>query len=132
MKIGIKVGDIMNRNFIFINPEKNIKDAAKRMLDKDVGSLVVKKNGKFEGIITEKDIVLSMVEGKKKIIREVAKKEITISPCKDTYNALEKMAEKKIRRLPVVSDGKILGLLTLKDILEVEPSLLELVNSRTE
>jgi CBS domain-containing protein len=129
MKIGIKVGDIMNRNFIFINPEKSLKEAAEKMLRKKVGSLVLKKAGKFKGIVTEKDIVLSMVNNQIEKIGEIGSK-ITISPSEDIYNALEKMAEKKTRQLPVVSSDKVLGLLTLKDILEVEPSLLEIVSSK--
>ena len=61
-KIGIKVGDIMTRNFVSVKPILSVSDCAREMIKKHVGSLVVQENQVLKGILTEKDIVRASVE----------------------------------------------------------------------
>jgi len=135
MKIGIKVGDIMTRNYISISPNTSVKECTKMMIKKRVGSLILEEEGKLKGLITERDIIWAMT---KKPIKDfgnitagaVAKKKVvTIKPSADLFEALQKMKKAKYRWLPVVFDGNLIGFLTLKDILRVEPSLFEIVHS---
>lgn len=130
MKIGIKVGDVMTRNFTSANPESGISECIKAMNKKRVGSLVVKKSSELAGILTEGDIINAIA--KKKDINSLKAGEImtrkvkTITPEKDMYEALVAMKKNKIRWLPVVSESKkVIGLLTMKDILRIEPSLFD-------
>lgn len=131
MKIGVKVGDIMTREFIAVKPETSIKDCAKIMIKKRVGSLILKTKDKLEGILTEKDIIWALTKKVKidKIkAKEIAnRKIISIKPSADLFEALQKMKKSKYRWLPVIVQGKIIGLLTLKDILAIEPDLFEIV-----
>jgi CBS domain-containing protein len=132
MKIGVKVGDIMTRDFVSVRPNISIIDAARRMIKKRVGSLVLQEEGELKGLLTERDIIWAMtkksVEELRKIRAEdLAKKKVTIiKPSADLYEALQKMRKSKYRWLPVVVKKKVIGFLTLKDILKIEPSLFEM------
>lgn len=134
MDIGISVGDLMTRNFIYVSPKTNLRKCAETMIKKKVGSLIVKEGDQLTGILTEKDIVWAVVkksagELDKIMAEDIAnKKVITIKPSADIIEALNRMKRDKVRRLPVTENGKIIGLLTLKDILKIDPNLFELIS----
>lgn len=130
MKTGIKVCDVMTKKPIVVSPDDNLKDCAKKMLRQRVGSLIVKEGDKLVGIVTEKDFVNKVVaDGKdpsKTKVQDIMKKRVTtISPEVDIYDALVKMNKERVRRLPVTVDSNVIGLLTLRDILSVQPQLFE-------
>lgn len=137
-KSGVKVGDIMTRNFVSVNPDTNLVNCAREMMKKRVGSLVLKDGQKLAGLLTEKDIIWAMTKkgarGLDKIkARDVASKKIaTIKPGADLYEALQRMKKLKFRRLPVTVDGNVIGMLTLKDVLRIEPSLFSDINKIEE
>ena len=134
MKTGISVGDLMTRNFVHVSPKTNLKKCAETMIKKHVGSLVVKEGNQLMGILTEKDILWAIM---KKSVRDLEKinaediankKVITIKPSVDVIEALNRMKRDKVRRLPVTENGKVIGLLTLKDILKIDPNLYEIIS----
>src|SRR3989344_840837 len=126
----IRVGDIMTRDFIHANPNSTAFECARTMMKKRVGSLVVKEGNKLHGIITEKDLVWAMTKKPEKL-KEIRAKDIltrkliTISPEATIHQALDKMNKKKLRRLPVVNNKRIVGYVTLKDIVKFMPGLFE-------
>jgi len=133
MKIGVKVGDIMTRNFISAKPDISVLNAIKLMVKKRVGSLVLVEKDILRGILTEKDImwILSKKQTKEDLTDikagEVCTKKITtIKPSADIYDAIKLMKRAKFRRLPVVVKKRVIGLLTLKDVLRIEPELFEI------
>ena len=130
MKTGIKVGDIMTRNFISVKPSHNLSRCSKEMVNHKVGSLIVKENQHFRGLITEKDILRALVRkkdlGKTTASNVMTRKPATILPSKDIYQAMLKMKKSKARWLPVLIDGKVIGMITLKDILKIQPALFDL------
>lgn len=131
MKSNVKVGDIMTRNFISIKPEESVVNAAKKMTKKRVGSLIVKKDKKLLGLVTQRDIIYALIKKSKKelekipIINIAVKKVTTIKPSADIYEAMARMKKTKHRWLPVVISGDVVGMLTIKDIINIEPELLE-------
>lgn len=131
MKIGVKVGDIMTRNFVSVSPDTSLLDCARKMVKKRVGSLILKENDKLKGIITEGDIIWALTKKSRKELKQIEAKEIaprklvTIKPSADLYEALQKMKKTKYRWLPVTIKGNVIGFLTLKDVLRIEPSLFE-------
>ena len=132
MKTGYKVYDCMTTKPISCSSGITLKECAKIMDESHVGALVIKDNGDSKGLITEQDIVRKVIaEGINPIdkkVRDFMETDlITISPKEDIYNALIKMRDSNIRHLPVVEDGKMVGLLTMKDILKIEPQLFELL-----
>lgn len=130
MQIGIKVGDIMTRNVISVKPTSTVTDCAKSMFKKDVGLVIVQDEDKLKGVLTEKDIIwaltkkhdLSNVKAKDIMLRKIT----TIKPSRDIYDALVRMKNGKLRWLPVTNKGNVIGILTIKDILKIEPSLFDI------
>jgi len=133
MDTGIKVGDLMTRNFIHVAPDTDLRKCAKTMIKKRVGSLIIKEGDKLKGILTEKDIVWAVVKKSKKDLKNIKAKDlmkrkvVTIKPSADITDAMQKFRKKKIRRLPVVEMGKIIGFITSKDILKMDPGLFQMI-----
>ncbi len=128
MKRGIKVIDVMTKNPIFVSPDTVLVDCAKKMLDEKVGSLIIKDKKKVIGIVTEKDFVERVVAknlnaSSTKVKNIMSKELVSINPDADISEAIKKMNQKDVRRMPVVNNNEIIGLLTIKDILAVEPQL---------
>jgi CBS domain-containing protein len=130
MKTGIKVGDIMTRNFVSVKSNHNLAECSKQMVNHRVGSLIVKENQKLLGLITEKDILRALVKKKDlsatKAKNVMSKKLIVIAPSKDIYDAMLKMKESQVRWLPVIVDENVIGMITIKDILKIQPTLFDL------
>ena len=131
MDTGVKVGDLMTRNFIHVAPDTDLRKCAKTMVKKRVGSLIIKDGDKLKGILTEKDIIWAIVKKSKKDLKNISakalmkRKVVTIKPDADITDAMKKFKKKKIRRLPVVERGKLIGFLTIKDVLKIDPGLFE-------
>lgn len=131
MDTGIKVGDLMTRNFIHVSPDTNLKECARTMVKKRVGSLIIKEGDKLKGILTEKDIIWAIVKKSKNDLKNIKakalmrRKVVTIKPGADITDAVTKFKKKKVRRLPVVENGRLIGFLTTKDILKIDPGLFQ-------
>lgn len=139
MKTGYTVHDCMTTRPISVAIDVSIQECAKIMRTSHVGALVVKESSRAVGILTEQDIVRKAVAmGKNPLAMKVSelmdkgKELITISPEDDIHDALIKMRDYNIRHLPVMEDKNMVGLLTLKDILKIEPQLFELLVEKFE
>lgn len=127
----ILVEEVMSRTPRTTGPDISAQAAAKLMKREDVGSLVIIEDGTAIGIITEKDLVQKVVaEGRhasKVTVQEIMSSPlVTISPTESVSDAARKMALMRLRRLPVVSEGRLVGVLTENDVLRLSPSLIEL------
>ena len=137
MKTGFRVFDAMTTKPVVIAPEATLEECAKVMAGKHVGTLIVKEDGAVKGIISEQDIVRKTLAAginplKEKVKDYMETTLMTIEPDKDIFDAIIKMKELNIRHLPVVEDGNMVGLLTLKDILKIEPELFNLLVEKFE
>lgn len=137
MKKTISVRYAMTRNPILVNPLQTVEDCAKKMIQEGVGSLIIEENGRLKGIVTEKDIVQKVVafslDAKKMPVNKIMTPNPTvIDPEKDLMEAIKIMNEKHLRRLPVVKDNKLIGLLTIRDVLKIQPELFDLINERAK
>ena len=111
----MKVEDVMKKAFV-IDEDMKLKDAAKIMSSKAVGSLIFLGNDKVKGIVTDSDLLKHF--GKKEKVSQIMSKDvITINPGESIDRALELMQENKIKRLPVIDNKETLeGIITLTDI----------------
>ncbi|RLF58984.1 MAG: hypothetical protein DRN25_04545 [Thermoplasmata archaeon] len=120
----MKVKDVMSKNVKTISPEATMEEAALKMRKNKIGCLVVVEGEKPIGIITERDLVYKIVaEGKdtKTKVREVMSKDLkTIDKEADLKLAAKLMATHIIRRLPVVDNDRLVGIVTLEDIMRAE------------
>ncbi len=123
------VRQIMNRNVVVASSDITIKEAAKIMAEAKIGSLVIVEDDKPIGIITNTDITKAIAKGIEPnltLVREVMSKPVvTIGPEKSLEDAVNLMLEKKIKRLVVVEDEKVIGIITASDIMVIEPKMIQ-------
>jgi len=112
----MKVSEIMNKAFV-IEEKTTLKEAAKIMSDKNVGGLIVMRRDKVAGIIAESDILKNVSSLGKKVSEVMNKKVVAINKSDSLENAAEIMAENKIKRLPVMNNEELVGIVTATDIL---------------
>ncbi len=135
MKTGMKVADAMSIKPVSVSADSSIFDVSKLMMKKRVGSLLVIEGKNLKGIFTEKDLVRIIAKGldvKETTVEMVmVKKMHTIKPDEDLSDAIHHMRKNKVRRLPVVFKGHVVGMLTLNDIIKVQPALFEIMAGRS-
>lgn len=122
----MKVQDIMSTNIACVSEEDSTQRAAQLMQQYDVGSIPVCSNQQVVGIVTDRDIALrSVASGQTptQTVRDVMTYNPVVgSPQMDVADAARIMSDKQIRRLPIVDNSQLVGILALGDI-SVEPSL---------
>ncbi len=122
----MKVKDIMSRPLITEDEETPVTKIAEDMAELGIGSVVITKEGKPTGIITERDIALKALL-KNKRASEVKAKEImsfplaTIDPEATIEQACQLAARKRIKRLPVVENDIAIGIVSIRDLLTRKP-----------
>ena len=119
--MGRSIRDVMSSNPCAIDADKPVAYAAKMMKQEDVGLAPIVQGDRLIGTLTDRDIVVRVVaEGKDPqtvTAREVASTDlVTIDPQQDLDEALRLMASKQVRRLPVVEEGRLVGVLAQADI----------------
>jgi CBS domain-containing protein len=121
------VEEIMTRQPRTVNAGAPVIEAARIMRDGDIGDVIVVDDGSVEGIVTDRDIVVrDVAEGRdpeSTPVGDVCTKGIeALEPSATVDDALRKMREADIRRLPVVQDGRPVGIVSLGDLaVEREP-----------
>jgi len=125
------VKDVMNKNVIATKPDVSIREASKIMNKYHIGSLIVLEKEKIIGIVTGGNILHSIANNKDPdatAVEDVMSKDVvTVEPDKRIEDAVELMTKYKIKKLPVVDDEKVVGVITCSDIAVVEPKLIEAI-----
>jgi len=112
----MKVKEVMNKAVV-IDHDMSLKEAAVIMSNRNIGSLIVLKNNKIAGIITEKDIMSNISSLSKSVSSAMNKNVVTIEKNESLDNAAFLMTEKKIKRLPVTDKESLVGIITATDII---------------
>jgi CBS domain-containing protein len=114
------VQDIMTTDVQYCTPLDNVYEAAVKMRDLNVGAIPIVDNGRLIGMITDRDLVIRGIAKKRpgsNSVTDVMSKEIiTVSPSTSVNEAAELMAKHQIRRLPVVENGQLVGMVSLGDL----------------
>lgn len=136
----VKVREVMKRDVIKITPKETMADAAKIMTNNRVGSLVVVKNGDEPmDMVTESDVTTVVAKGldpKKIKISDLRKKRLKkrkLISVKSTDNVLsvtKLMAKSGVKRVPVIDNGKLKGIIADKEILLISPELIEIMSEK--
>lgn len=137
METGYRVGEVMTNNPISVRPTDTLADCAAQMEKFKVGALLVTEDKNIHGIITQGDIVRRAFQRREiphniKVAEIMQPDVVTVSPEKDIHDALMIMGNMNIKHLPVVENEELVGLLTNKDVLKIEPQLFELISHRIE
>jgi len=123
MKLVKHLLDNKGRHIISIAPDASVFDAIKIMAEKAVGSLVVMEDDELLGIITERDYARKViVKGRSSettTVAEIMTVDVLTASCSESVNdCMEVMSEKKIRHLPVVEDKRVIGMISIGDLVE--------------
>jgi len=133
----LRVKDVMTVPVITVKNGHSIADAAKAMDKHDIGVVVVVDGkGNPVGIITERDIVRRVLAknlqpSRVKVSEVMSKPLNTISPDIEVTEAARKMRKLNVRRLPVVENEKLIGIITSKDIVDVTPALVDVLTEKS-
>ena len=104
-----------------ISPEATVFDAIQLMAERDIGALPVVSKGHLMGIFTERDytrkIALAGKTSKQTLVSEIIPPEvITVSPSDSVEECMRLMTEHRIRHLPVVQNGEMIGIISIGDL----------------
>ena len=117
----MKVSDVMSTNIVSIDPQETAAAAARLLARHNVGVLPVCKGGKLQGVVTDRDLVLRCVAAglapDSTVVGQVmTRRVVSVSPQEDVAVAAQKMAAEQVRRLPVVENRMLVGLVSLGDL----------------
>lgn len=124
----IPAREIMSKEIFDIDVASNVLEVARKMAENDTGSIIVNENGNNIGIITEHDIITKTVI-KNILPAEMTAREImsfpiiATKPSTSIIDAAEMMARSNIRRLAVMDNEQIVGMITDRDIIAIAPGL---------
>ncbi|AIY90423.1 CBS domain-containing protein [Geoglobus acetivorans] len=115
----MKIGEFMQKNVVMVDEKTRVREVARIMGEKRIGSVIVTKDGKPYGIFTERDFFSKAVlnEGLENPVSNfVSSPLITVNPEYTIHEASKIMADMKIRRLVVAEGEKIVGIFTASDL----------------
>ena len=112
----MKVSEIMNKALV-VDDDITLKQAAKIMSDRSMGSLIIMRKESVVGIITERDVIKNVSDLNKKVSAVMSKNVITIEANESIDNAAQLMNENKIKKLPVMKKGCLMGIVTSTDVI---------------
>ena len=130
--MSLKVEDAMVDDVVTIEVDATVKKAVDLMNKHEIGCLIVVRSGKAVGIVTERDMlsrVLGMTRdpGRTKVSDIMTSPLVVADPQMDLEEAARLMFKMKVKKLPVVSKGDLVGLLTLTDVARFQPQIIKIL-----
>jgi CBS domain-containing protein len=116
-----RVQDIMTKDVIAVDENVSALEAAKIMTEKGISSLIIEKDHAPIGIISERDFVKKicakdMMPSSIKVGSMMSKLQTFATPDTSVEVAVQRMVNHRIRRLPIISDGRVVGIITVTDL----------------
>jgi CBS domain-containing protein len=116
------VVDHMTRNLLTVPTEGTLGDAAAAMTERGVGAVVVLEGGSIAAILTERDVLKAVAAGRDgaaPVAEWMTRHPDTIEPGDTTDHAASLMIHGGFRHLPVVEDGKVVGIVSIRDLMKI-------------
>ena len=131
----IRVADAMSTRPITVPRHMPLDECARVMKRHDVGSVIVGANSVFIGLVTEQQIVHTVIaqgeDPTRLTVADVMATDVlTIPPNLDLSDAMRLMTKHRTRHLPVVENTKLVGFLTIKDLLAIQPTLIDICTEK--
>ena len=120
----MRVKDVMKK-IVVVDDDISVKEAAKIMSEKKLGCLIVVSKDEIKGIVTERDVLKNVDMLSERVGKIMSKDVITISPDDSLDDAAKLMSEHEIKRLPVLKNEDLVGIITATDIIANSNSLNE-------
>jgi CBS domain-containing protein len=112
----------MSRDLLSVGPEVSLSEVAQRMVDKDVGAVLVMEDGRLVGILTERDVLRAVAQGAAEsaaVAGWMTRDPETLEPDESTQQAAVLMIHGGFRHLPVVENDEVVGMLSIRDLMRV-------------
>jgi len=134
VKVSLKVEDVMVREVVTISENASVKEAAGIMNQFEIGSIIALRKGKAVGIITERDllkrVIAESMDAEKTRVKDIMSSPlVVIAPGTEMEEAMRLMFEKKIKKLVVVDQKRLVGLVSLTDIARCQPAIIKLLKT---
>jgi CBS domain-containing protein len=116
------VGEVMSRNLLTVDPTTPLSEAAERMCDRGVGAALVLSNDHVSGILTERDVLRAVATGGVEgthVAAWMTRDPETVDVAEPTGQAAAVMIHGGFRHLPVVVEGKVVGIGSIRDLMKV-------------
>jgi CBS domain-containing protein len=114
------LGELMTRDVLAVAPEDTLGEAATKMVERGVGSVVVSDFGRLIGILTERDMLRAMADrthpSQARVREWMTSELITVSESTDASEGARIMLEHNFRHLPVVENGRPVGIVSIRDV----------------
>jgi CBS domain-containing protein len=131
----MELKEIMVRNVVTVDSQASVREAAKQMNLYEIGCVIVMDKDNVSGILTERDLLTKVLEASKnaektKVKDVMSTKLVTGTSDMDVVDAARLMLKKKIKKLPIVNKGKLMGLVTFTDIVRtvrIEPGMMNTI-----
>ena len=135
--IPLKAEDVMVREVVTIDENVSVKEAADIMSEQGISSVLVTREGRATGILTERDILKRIVaedkNSKKTKVKDIMSSPlVVIAPNTDLEEAARLMFDNKIKNLPVIDKNRLVGLVSLTDICRLQPEILKILRQTIE
>jgi CBS domain-containing protein len=116
------LGELMTRDVLTVAPEDTLGETATKMVDRNVGSVVVSDFGRLIGILTERDMLRAMADrthpSQARVREWMTTEPVTASESMDAAEGARIMLEHNFRHLPVVEGGRAVGIVSIRDVAE--------------
>ena len=130
--MSLKVEDVMVEDVITVEANQTVKKAIDLMNENEIGSLIVVKQGKAMGIITERDMLTRILARSRnpertKVSEIMSAPLVVADPKMELEEAARLMFKMKVKKLPVISKGELIGLITLTDLARFQPQIIKIL-----
>lgn len=120
----MKVRALYRPEVLIAGSEESLMDVAGRMQYQEVGSLAVMEHGRLVGIITERDLTRALADGvdiaETRVEGYMTREPVTVSPETDAADVARTMLDLGVRHLPVMEEGRLVGMVSARDLLTLE------------
>ena len=112
---------VMTSEVVTVGPDEPVEAAIRAMLDHDIGAVVVARDGDPLGLFTERDVTRRVLDGEDLLHRPVSEvmsaPAVTVAADTEVVEIFKLMNDRRIRRLPIVEGGRLVGIVTERDLL---------------
>jgi CBS domain-containing protein len=116
----MQLADLMATDVLTVSPDTTIADAARRMMARETGAAVVIENNDLVGLISERDLMRAIPDAcspETPVSERMSRQVMTAAPGTSIPEAMAIMVEGRFRHLPVVDGGRVLGMVSMRDLM---------------
>jgi CBS domain-containing protein len=116
----MQLGDLMATDVLTVSPDTTLADAARRMIARETGAAVVFEDGGLVGVISERDLMRAIPDAcspETPVSERMSRHVMTAAPETSVPEAMAIMIEGRFRHLPVVAGGRVLGIVSMRDLM---------------